>query len=1129
MGSTIACHKHNGKIQFRQLTDSTCLEMTDLSSFKLLHLSDLHAGMHSQKLLWPNVKEVFFEDLKTLGAGTGPWNAVLFSGDFAQKGAADEFDEVVCRLQDLWGHFKTMGFQPSLICIPGNHDIARPDEKSPTVKVLKRWFDNRDIWNDFFTDPADLYRQTVVEAFTNYDRFISKLLSAGIPLLNGRPGLLPGDQLLTVSDDTISLGILGLNSTWLQLSGEDSKGKLALDHRQVHALNPGLSDWCNENHFNIVVTHQPLDWLHPEHVNTWNSEISPPGRFDLHLFGHMHEPFSETVGVSGAVARTSMQAPSLFGIETLADNKTARIHGYSLLSFDSSNGGRQVRVWPRRLLTHKSGQHRFVADTEFLLEDDKFFRIPLLPRGISTDRSAKTVPSSETFEAESEQQSERDVLAPLKYHLTISRSHLRVRHAEQQQCAGYFDGDRALWLTSEWGLGTDEFIASVLSRVGSFPRVYRLDASEYSNKDEFSAAVGRKLGCSFAGFCDSLETEASLLILDDIATGIDPAPGTLPTEQDIESFVDVIRDSCPKLRIILRSLRKPVGHTLPSLILAPLDEADVKLYVGDHERGDIKLTTIDAIAILFRHTDGYPSRLDARLKELAVVSLEELSSGDDDAASDDRDHSDAPATLKFAVGELSSATEKPSRRMFDMLQTLMVFPQGAEFGRIKRFNGVNPFHASDALGLMERALITVSETPDMGGPDRASAQKILVVPRPIRDYLRTQLTEERLDSLNMRAAALLFGPDWMAGSKDWPTHLDYSSSKCGNADIANASALLIRLFRIHREKPDSRESVAIVSLAASFAAALSAGAHFTSCANFCRDFIALMGPDDNEEKRANLVRQQADAMRMLGETARAKELYEEIEDFPFPKDTRQHLLIELALCYKASDGTRAMRYAGEALKINRNNSAGFQAQSIIAEEALVGPERTRKLVDLEKAARRKRFYTVADNLALILAMQTENDVEASVLLASVLGRRGDSFYNQGRAVLELAERKVDAGLPLSHQEVAQLIACYQFLLNERVPWMLNKCHKLLWHVFSERHDWFNLLTLFRYSSMIWRLRSEEYREEDYLLGLRRILETAPVAHVRQHKVSHYYYARLDHHDVTPKIPPVRKRTRKSIA
>ncbi|MBY5648716.1 hypothetical protein HFO45_10670 [Rhizobium leguminosarum] len=820
-----------------------------------------------------------------------------------------------------------------------------------------------------------------------------------------------------------------------------------------------------------------------------------------------------------------MQAPSLFGMETLADSKTNRIHGYSLLSFETWNDNRQIRIWPRRLQTHKSGKHRFIADTEFLLEDDKFFKIPLQERAISAAVSIER-DTPKAFEAASEEQQDRDVLAPLKYHLLLSRAHQRVRHADQQQCAEILDTERALWLTSEWGLGSDEFLASVLSRSKPVLRVYRIDASEYSNKDEFSAGVARKLSCSFAGLCDALETEPSLLILDDIPTGIDPAPGTLPIEQDIESFIEVIRDACPELKVILRSLRKPAGTTLPSLLLAPLDEADVKLYVGDHDRGDPKLTTIDAIAILFRNTDGYPTRLDARLKELAVVSIEELSSGDDDASSGDREQADAPPMLKYAVRELSTATDKPTKRMFDMLQALIVFPQGAELSRIKRFNGVNPFHASDALGLMDRALITISETPEVGGSDAGSTQKILVVPRPIRDYLRALISEEELDSLNMRAATLLFGADWMAGSKDWPSQLDYSRSKCGNADIANASALLIRLFRIHRDKPGSREALAIVSLAATFAGALSDGAHYTSAVNFCRDFVALMGPEDSEEKRAHLVMHQACAMRMLGERLRAKELFKEILDFPFAKDTRQRLMIELALCYEQDAGPEATQYANEALKINRHNGPAFQANVIIAESAPIGPERTKKLIELEKTARKKGFYTVADNVALTLAEEADSNEEASTLLYNVLKRRDDGFYNRGRAVLELLERKIEAGLPVSHQEVAQLIECYQFLLNERVPWMFNSCHKLLWRIFTERDDWPNLLTLFRYSSMIWRLRGEEYREEDYLLGLRRALHTVPIAFVRQHKVSHYYYARMDHHDVTPKIATARKKTRK---
>lgn len=1077
--------------------------------------------MSGQSLLWPNVKEVFFKDLAGLKNQVGEWDVVVFSGDFTQKGADEEFDEVIARLQDIWLHFENLGFKPTLVCIPGNHDIQRPNTKRPEVKVLKRWFEEREIWDDFFQDDNDIYRHLVTEALSGYRRFAEKLASTSIPLAQGQIGLLPGDQLISFHDKEVTLGVMGLNSTWLQLTGDEYKGILSVDLRQVNTLKRGVGKWCDGNHFNIVVTHHPLDWLHPSNLDTWYREINPPGRFDLHLFGHMHEPFSMTLGISGAANRHSLQAPSLFGMEMLADGKTNRIHGYSLLSFETLDKDRRIRIWPRRLLGHKSGQQRFVADSEFVLEDDKYFTINLQTR-LNSVSTPVDKPHSKTLQAADVEQQDRDVLRPLKYHLGLPPAHRRVRRAEQQQCLDTFEGVRALWLTSEWGLGSDEFLASVIAQRSTPCNIFRLDAVEYTNKDNFSADIARRLGCSFAQFCDAVSSGPALLILDDIQANVDLPSGLVTVERDIESFVEVLVDACPKLWVALRSLRKPTGNTLVSLQLAPLDEADVKLYVGDHERGGSKLTTIDAIAILYRHTDGYPTRLDARLKELTVVSIEELSSSGEDSYGGDEAQSDAPAVLKRAVHELSEADDKPTKRMFDMLKALLVFPQGAELGRIKRFNGANPFYPADALGLMDRGLITVSETPEVGNSQTSSSQKILVVPRPIRDYLRTLVNEEEIDSLNMRAATLLFGPEWMAGSKDWPPHLDYSSSWCGSADIANASALLIRLFRLHRENPGSREAVAIVLLAASFAEALCDGSHYTSAANFSRDFHALTGTDDSAEKRASLIRQQGYALRMLGDRARAKALLKEVLDFPFPKVIRQSVLIDLALCHKALGEPEALAYAKEILKINRHNSHGYQAQQIIIELEPPSLDRTKRLSELGKRARKNKFFVTAENIAIALAKEEVNIESASSLLDSVLnGAKTTDFYNKGRAALELFQRKIKAGLAITNPEVAQLIICYQFVLKERVPWMFNSSHAALWHVFTERGDWENLLTLFRYSSMIWRLRGDDSKEQVFLSKLEEILRIVPGETVRRNKVSHYYYARSGHYRVSKAIAPLK--------
>lgn len=1088
--------------------------MSNRQPFILLHLSDLHAGLTSQSMLWPNVKEVFFKDLASMHKQLGRFDAVLFSGDFAQIGDDAEFDEVVGRLREIWLHLNEMGSNPQVICIPGNHDIKRPNPKSSTVRMLSKWVEEPDVIDDVFEGKDDPYFKTISDAFSGYDRFIKELSQTSIPMAEHRTGFLPGDQLVRVRGGDFTIGLLGLNSTWLQLTAEDHFGRLCVDQRQVFRLEPDLASWCDTVDFRVIVTHQPLDWLSPKSVEVWRREIDPPGRFDIHLFGHMHEPFSESKAESGAGTRHAMQAPSLFGMEKLADGQTVRIHGYSVIEFGSDDEEPRIRIFPRRVKNHASGQQRFVANDDFILEEDKYFVVRLKGRDLAPPLPL-SFPTAKTFDAADEESRNRDILRPLDYHLRFSKSHLRVRHAEQEQCQYALQSSRWLWLTSEWGLGSDEFLASVIKRNLGAHRICRLDTSEYADKDSFGADIAQKLSCSFAQFCDALASEPTLLILDDIEAGSGLAPGALPLEKDVESFVEVLLDASPSLCVVMRTLRKPSHTSAPALQLARLDEADVKLYVGDHELGGSQLTGFDPVTILYRHTDGYPTRLDARLKELAVVSILDLSSGDDEAFSETREESKAPPILTKAFRDLSTAGDKNTKRMHDMLLALIVFPQGAELGRIKRFNGVHPFHPADAVGLLDRGLITISELPEVGASDTSMPQKVMVVPRPIRDFVRTQVSDEVIERLNRRAAELLFGEDWMSGSTSWPPYADYSSPRCGAAEIANAGALLLRQFRKHKDDPTSRVAVSVVSLAALLARALCDGCHYSSAANFCRDFVSLMNKEDFPDKRSHLIRHYGYALRMIGETTRAKEQLLEALAYSFPKSIQQNVMMDLAFCHETlGEMDEAIAYAKNVLKINKKNELAIQATAMIVEQETREPERTRALVALEQAARRRNLHTAADNISLTLARETENDHEAAALLSKVLkpGRRSKDFYNTARAILEIVNRKIDAGESISDSEVADLVTCYQFVLSERIPWMFQKCNKALWHVFEIKREWENMLTLFRYSSMIWRLRGEEDVEKLYLDKLTAAVEKLPLAAVRMNKVSSYYFSRQAHHN-----------------
>src|SRR6185436_4980310 len=96
--------------------------------FSWLHLTDFHYGLKGQKCLWPTLRQSFLEDLEDLHKATGPWQAVLFTGDFVQSGRSEEFREMQKEVLDrLWEKLQKLGSGDAvLLGVPGNHDLFRP-------------------------------------------------------------------------------------------------------------------------------------------------------------------------------------------------------------------------------------------------------------------------------------------------------------------------------------------------------------------------------------------------------------------------------------------------------------------------------------------------------------------------------------------------------------------------------------------------------------------------------------------------------------------------------------------------------------------------------------------------------------------------------------------------------------------------------------------------------------------------------------------------------------------------------------------------------------------------------------------------------------------------------------------
>jgi hypothetical protein len=328
--------------------------------------------MPGQQSLWPNVEEMFRNDLDLLRTQVGPWDLVLFTGDITQRGTQAEFDEVNKLLQKFWSRFRGWGFEPKLLVIPGNHDLTRPtDGNDPALVTLLHNWQLPAVQTPFWEKEDSPQRRLISTAFQGFSEWWE---NTPIPKpAEVKRGLLPGDCSVSFPLDGFNLGIVGLNSAYLQLAEGDFEGRLHLDARQLHAVcNGHAADWAKRHDARLLLTHHPVEWLTPEAQKHFTDEIhSPPERFALHLFGHMHESNLRSVAHGGGGDRRKLQGCSLFGLETWGGKQAKREHGYSLCELKVEHGELRLRIWPRRAINKPGGGRKLERDISSFNLDER--------------------------------------------------------------------------------------------------------------------------------------------------------------------------------------------------------------------------------------------------------------------------------------------------------------------------------------------------------------------------------------------------------------------------------------------------------------------------------------------------------------------------------------------------------------------------------------------------------------------------------------------------------------------------------------------------------------------------------------------------------------------------------------
>lgn len=342
--------------------------MAFMSAITWLHLSDFHYETKLLRDFWGNIENILFDDLKFVCSKTGPPDLIFFTGDLVQKGSKKNFKELNEKLLRIYDFFEEeFEVRPTLLCVPGNHDLIRPEPTKPEAILLKEWLNYPQVQNTFWNDPKNPYLKVVKNAFKHYTDWSKGYFNElQIPEPSQiQFGYLPGDFAATVKKDGIRLGIVGLNTAFLQLTDDPYKGNLAVHPTQlISVVGDFPIDWEKQHDFCILLTHHPAEWFNEEARLHFEGEICLGGRFGLHLFGHMHKQFSKITLKYGNKEQRIFCVRPLFGSEKCEND---RLHGYTVgrLDFQRNKQACTLRYWPREAIPPSRGGWQLERDNSF--------------------------------------------------------------------------------------------------------------------------------------------------------------------------------------------------------------------------------------------------------------------------------------------------------------------------------------------------------------------------------------------------------------------------------------------------------------------------------------------------------------------------------------------------------------------------------------------------------------------------------------------------------------------------------------------------------------------------------------------------------------------------------------------
>lgn len=1042
--------------------------------FRILHLSDLHI---QDKTSW-STAPILSDAIRLIieQANSENVDVVAFTGDIAYSGKPEQY-----RLAQEW--LAQLCLEPSglnldrkaVLFVPGNHDVDRALISPPATAIedaLAKSSHQSDIASHYGDSES---RDILMRRLRAYSTFAAEF--------GGSQdfGSLCWSRVFEHHGRLIRFE--GLNSAWL-CRGSD-------DHRRLLIGQPQLSDVMNlavKCGMTVGMMHHPLaDLMEHDENNTRNHVRN---NYKILLRGHLHS--AEAVRIASGVGDYIEIAAGALHESHEAHNR------FSLIDITDDFAAIEVRtfVWQsgrwildRNLFQTNDGVGRFPLSVPADHSDSRIHSGHLPQPSVAGDASGLPA-SSLPFAGEDEPDAEcKEVLAQFpRFSHRPSQQDSAVRHTLLSEVMTLARSTRDVRIRRDPGSRHIGFLASIVEEFArDHPDAPALLAKcgGVTTGAQLQDTLAVLAGASVPQFGVELRSAGhALLILEDLDPQLSDQHGSHLT---IDDTIQALLDFCESL-VVLRVTTQPYPE--PTKIrIGALDPADTRAYLEALPQFP-RLSSPTDYARIHRVTGGLPVHLDALAEALEITTLENALAQIDAEPFSTRDV--LPESLKHEIATLQHSSDDDSERIRRLLWTLSILERGETLSVVKRLDNRRPIWPKHANYLQKRACLDIVEaSPSHYGANPARqlgpGERILRVPRMVRDFVVSIMTEEERLRLTEDAASLYFGSDWKIGAVRMRRRIAFgnemSSHQSGN------EMTLLRTLAAEAEKHFPEAGSSLLDLGLSYMSQLASKGFYGEAYEAGRELLGIADSHAwsmTDRQNYTLKRLLGTCGRMIGERQSCIDyLSEALPAIRATGETRLicDVLVDLALAINGVNrGDEAAALAQEIIGIApRESSDWFQAKAILATQEEGSLERLKKLRFLATRSRNLKHYTVADNIALEIASSSD-DIEEKLRMLSSVTSRNDREYNYVRATIRRIETLLEARRvsEITEYDVRNLWRSYSLAYTQRLSGIFDWCHRVCWDYLEATGQRERQAELLVFSSFVWRINGNADVELRYM-------------------------------------------------